>query len=64
MVPIFFIILLPIVITIVTAIFQLLWNSTMPEVFSLKEITLWQAFKLLLLGGFLFGAGSFIHIGG
>jgi hypothetical protein len=60
------IVLIPVVIAIATAIFQWLWNITMPQVFELKEITFWQAFRILLLAGFLFGAGSFIKfsIGG
>ena len=60
------IVLIPVVIAIATAIFQWLWNITMPQVFDLKEITFWQAFRILLLAGFLFGAGSFIkfNIGG
>lgn len=40
-----------------TAIFQWLWNITMPEVFNLKEITFWQAFRLLLIAGFLTSGG-------
>lgn len=39
-------------------IFQLLWNSTMPQVFGLKPINFWQAFRILLIAGILFGAGS------
>jgi hypothetical protein len=31
-----------------------LWNSTMPELFGLKEIGLWMAWKLSLLCAFLF----------
>lgn len=54
------IVLIPVVIAIATAIFQWLWNITMPQVFDLKEITFWQALRILLLAGFLFGAGSFI----
>ena len=55
------VVLLPVAIGIITAIFQALWNSTMPDVFDLEEITFWQAFRILLLAGFLFGAGSFIR---
>ena len=55
------ILLIPVVIAIATAIFQWLWNITTPEVFGLKEITFWQAFRILLLAGFLFGAGGFIN---
>jgi len=43
---------------IVVVVFQLLWNSTMPSVFGLKQITFWQAFRLLLIAGFIFGWGS------
>jgi hypothetical protein len=53
------IILVPVVIAIVTAIFQCLWNMTMPEVFGLKEIRFWQAFRLLILAGLLFGGSYF-----
>jgi hypothetical protein len=56
--------LIPLVVLSVTAlcflvvwIFQLLWNSTMPEVFQLRGITFWQAFRILLLAGLLFGSG-------
>ena len=52
---------IPIIVAIffvVVVIFQLLWNSTMPAVFGLKEIRFWQAFRLLLIAGFIFGWGS------
>jgi len=41
-------------------VFQLLWNTTMPQVFQLRQITFWQAFRLLLLAGILFG-GSWVR---
>ena len=41
-------------------VFQLLWNTTMPQVFQLREITFWQAFRLLLLASLLFG-GSWVR---
>jgi len=44
-------------------IFELLWNTTMPQVFKLGAITFWQAFRLLLLASILFG-GSWIHFSG
>ena len=52
---------IPIIIVVffvVVVIFQLLWNSTMPAVFGLKKITFWQAFRLLLIAGFIFGWGN------
>ncbi len=42
-----------------TAIFQWLWNITMPEVFNLRQISFWIAFRLLLIAGFL-SSGSFL----
>ena len=31
-----------------------LWNATMPELFGLKEISWWMAWKLMLLSSILF----------
>ena len=44
-----------VIVVIMVVIFRWLWNSTMPEVFDLKEISFWQAFRILLLAGMLFG---------
>lgn len=44
---------------IIVAIFQWLWNITMPQVFNLRRIAYWQAFRLLLIAGFLFGRSYF-----
>jgi hypothetical protein len=46
---------------IVPAFFQFLWNITVPEIFGLRTITYWQAFRLLLMSSMIFGAGSFLH---
>ncbi len=43
---------------LVSALLQWLWNITMPDVFNLKTITYWQAFRLLLIAGILFGAAG------
>ena len=43
------------------AFFQFLWNITVPEIFRLKTIRYWQAFRLLLMASMIFGAGSFLH---
>jgi hypothetical protein len=40
---------------IAIVLFQTLWNTTMPQVFKLPTITFWQAVRLLLLAGILFG---------
>lgn len=45
---------------VITALLQWLWNITMPDVFNLKEINFWQAFRLLLIAGMLFGGSAII----
>jgi len=55
-------ILLPVFVIIVTALFQYLWNETIPELFNLSALTFGQAFRLLLISAMLFGVGSFIRI--
>jgi len=49
------------VLFVVTGIFQWLWNITVPDVFGLKQIAYWQAFRLLILSGMLFGASSLLQ---
>jgi hypothetical protein len=44
---------------LLTAIFQWLWNITMPEAFGLRPIRFWIAFRLLLIAAFL-ASGSLI----
>jgi len=51
---------LVVVVFFVTALLQYLWNTTMPEVFSLKVITFRQAFRLLLLAALL-TSGGLVH---
>ena len=45
------------------AVFQWLWNITMPETFDLKQIRYWVAFRLLLISAFI-TSGGFINING
>lgn len=40
---------------VLVLIFKWLWNITMPEVFGLKELTLWQALHVHILASILFG---------
>lgn len=42
------------------AIFQWLWNITMPEAFGLRPIRFWIAFRLLLIAAFL-ASGSLLR---
>ena len=44
-----------VIVAIMVAVFRWLWNTTMPEVFGLRELSFWQAFKIMLLAGILFG---------
>ena len=37
--------------------FKPLWNTTLPELFDVKTISYWQAFRLMLIGVLLFGGG-------
>lgn len=47
--------LILLLVLLATTIFQWLWNITMPEVFGLRRIRFWVAFRLLLIAGFLVG---------
>ena len=53
--------LVVIAVFLVPLIFQLLWNITLPEIFGVKRIRYWQAFRLLLIANMICGAGSFVH---
>ena len=51
-----------IIIAILVFIFRWLWNSTMPEVFGVKELTFGQAIKILILASILFGGHRVANI--
>lgn len=40
---------------VLPALLQCLWNTTIPGIFGLPTITFWQAFRLFLICGILFG---------
>ena len=44
-----------VILAIFTVIFRWLWNTTMPDVFGMTSLTFWQALKILILAGILFG---------
>ena len=46
----------------VTALLQLLWNMTLPDLFGIKTIGYWQAFRVLLIACILFGPGAFFRV--
>lgn len=50
-----------VLIAIFAVIFQWLWNTTMPEVFGLKTLTFWQAIKILIIAGILFGGHRVVY---
>lgn len=47
-----------VILALVTLFFRWLWNITMPEVFGVKSLTFWQAFRILILAAILFGGGT------
>lgn len=47
-----------VILAIITLIFRWLWNTTLPDVFGVKTVTFWQAFRILLLSAILFGGGT------
>ena len=49
-----------VLLAIITLVFRWLWNTTMPDVFGVKSVTFWQAFKIMLISAMLFGGGTTI----
>jgi ABC-type lipoprotein release transport system permease subunit len=47
-----------VIIALITLFFRWIWNMTMPEVFGIKALSFWQAFRILLLASILFGGGT------
>lgn len=45
-------------IVLIVALLQWLWNITIPELFGLKSLTYWQALRLLIIASILFGGGG------
>lgn len=48
---------------IASALLMWLWNITMTRIFNLRDITYWEAFRLLLIAGLLFGGGFSFNMG-
>lgn len=40
-----------------SALLMWLWNITIPRIFNVREITFWEAFRILIIAGILFGDG-------
>lgn len=43
----------------VPALLMWLWNLTVPQVFGLRPLTYWQAFRLAIIASILFGGTRF-----
>ena len=48
------ILLVVVIFILITSLLRWLWNITIPEVLGLKEITFWQAFRILIIASILF----------
>ena len=51
-----------VLVAILVVVFRWLWNSTLPDVFGVHEVTFWQAFKIMLLAGILFGGHRVVEV--
>ena len=51
-----------ILVAVLVVVFRWLWNSTLPEVFGVREVSFWQAFKIMLLAGILFGGHRALNV--
>ncbi|HEY8246105.1 MAG TPA: hypothetical protein VIG38_02330 [Hyphomicrobium sp.] len=47
---------------IFTFIFQWIWNAEIPDVFGIKQITIWQALGILILASILFGGHRVVNL--
>ena len=45
-----------------SALLMWLWNITITRIFGIREITFWEAFRFILIAGFLFGSFSIFKI--
>jgi len=45
-----------------SALLMWLWNITITRIFGIREITFWEAFRLIIIAGFLFGSFSIFKI--
>jgi hypothetical protein len=60
--PAFFVVLAVTLVAFGVAVFQWLWNTTMPDVFGLKVLRYWQALRLLLIASML-TSGLWVRLG-
>jgi hypothetical protein len=51
-----------VLIAIIVVIFRWLWNTTMPDVFGVKQLSFGQALKILVLASLLFGGHRVVEV--
>ena len=51
-----------VLVAILVVIFRWLWNSTLPDVFGVREVTFWQAYTIMLLAGIQFGGHRVVEV--
>lgn len=51
-----------VLIAIFTIVFRWLWNTTMPDVFGVKQLSFGQALKILILASILFGGHRVVQV--
>ena len=51
-----FAVLVIMAVMLITALLEWLWNITIPDIFGIREISFWEAFRLMLISALLFGA--------
>ncbi|MCA1778686.1 MAG: hypothetical protein LC637_04690 [Xanthomonadaceae bacterium] len=52
----FVLVLVVIALLISAALLKWLWNITIPDIFEIRAITMWEALRLMLISALLFGA--------
>lgn len=51
-----------VLIAIFVFVFRWLWNTTLPDVFGVKQLSFGQSLKILLLAGILFGGHRVVEV--
>lgn len=61
--PVLTVILLGVVVMfVVSALLMWLWNITITRIFGIREITFWEAFRLIIIAGILFGGAFKVNL--
>jgi len=50
-----------VVIIVYLGIVQWVWNTLISDLFNLRQITLFETFKLILFAAIIFGSGAAVH---